>query len=55
MQVVKEVPELNDHKRLLVDLGIDGTSSDEEDTERPGYYNVRKIKQLSSQVQELKE
>ncbi|CAE6525206.1 unnamed protein product [Rhizoctonia solani] len=55
MSVVKEVAELNDHKRLLVDLGIDGTSSDEEDSERPGYYNVKKIKQLSSQVQELKE
>ncbi|CAE6423255.1 unnamed protein product, partial [Rhizoctonia solani] len=53
--VTNIVPELNTHRRLLIDLGIDGTSSDEEDPEHPGHYYVKKIKQLSSNVQELKQ
>ncbi|KAG8715593.1 hypothetical protein FRC08_010418 [Ceratobasidium sp. 394] len=43
------------HKDLIVRLGIDGTSSDEEDPDNPGVYRVKKIKQLSSSVRDLKQ
>ncbi|KAG8794067.1 hypothetical protein FRC12_000663 [Ceratobasidium sp. 428] len=54
MHVVDSIPELNMHRDLLVRLGIDGTSSDEEDPETPGVYRVKKIKQLSSSVRDIK-
>ncbi|KAG8755839.1 hypothetical protein FRC11_005736 [Ceratobasidium sp. 423] len=53
--VTKIVPKLNTHRQLLIDLGIDGTSSNEEDPKCPGHYYVKKIKQLSSNIQELKQ
>ncbi|KAG8715525.1 hypothetical protein FRC09_016543 [Ceratobasidium sp. 395] len=55
MHVIDTVPELSKHRDLFVRLGIDGTSSDEEDPERPGIYRVKKIKQLSSSVRDLKQ
>ncbi|KAG9087250.1 hypothetical protein FRC06_002623, partial [Ceratobasidium sp. 370] len=54
MHVVNTIPKLMKHKRLMVQLGIEGTSSDEEDPDAPGVYRVKQIKQLSSSVRELK-
>ncbi|KAG8781789.1 hypothetical protein FRC12_021512 [Ceratobasidium sp. 428] len=55
LHVVDTIPELNMHRDLLLRLGIDGTSSDEEDPDQPGVYRVKKIKQLSSSVRNLKQ
>ncbi|KAG8793280.1 hypothetical protein FRC12_003285 [Ceratobasidium sp. 428] len=55
MHVIDTIPQLNMHRDLFVRLGIDGTSSDEEDPDVPGQYRVKKIKQLSSSVRDLKQ
>ncbi|KAG8715718.1 hypothetical protein FRC09_016363 [Ceratobasidium sp. 395] len=55
MHVIDTIPQLNMHRDLFVRLGIDGTSSDEEDPDTPGVYRVKKIKQLSSSVRDLKQ
>ncbi|KAG9085419.1 hypothetical protein FRC06_003601 [Ceratobasidium sp. 370] len=54
MHVINTIPKLMTHKRLMVQLGIEGTSSDEEDPDAPGVYQVKRIKQLSLSVRELK-
>ncbi|CAE6542058.1 unnamed protein product [Rhizoctonia solani] len=53
--ITSTVKALRRHRRLLNDLGIDGTSSDEEDPQTPGLYKVKRIKQLSSSVVQLKQ
>ncbi|KAG8699893.1 hypothetical protein FRC08_005047 [Ceratobasidium sp. 394] len=54
-QIINAVPALGRHGRLIKTLGLEGTSSDEEDPARPGIYIVKRHKQLSSQVQLLKQ
>ncbi|QRV96141.1 hypothetical protein RhiJN_24159 [Ceratobasidium sp. AG-Ba] len=53
LKIIKAIPALSKHGKLIEHLGIDGTSSDEE-TARKGVYSVRRKKQLSSKVQHLK-
>ncbi|QRV99711.1 hypothetical protein RhiJN_27730 [Ceratobasidium sp. AG-Ba] len=53
LKIIKAIPALSKHGKLIEHLGIDGTSSDKE-TARKGVYSVRRKKQLSSKVQHLK-
>ncbi|QRV74464.1 hypothetical protein RhiJN_02478 [Ceratobasidium sp. AG-Ba] len=53
LKIIDAVPALARHGRLIEQLGIEGTSSDEE-TARKGTYHVKRKKQLSSKVQHLK-
>ncbi|KAG8787298.1 hypothetical protein FRC12_015725 [Ceratobasidium sp. 428] len=53
LRIIKTIPALRRHGRLFETLGIDGTSSDEEGP-RKGVYIVRRKKQLSSKVTDLK-
>ncbi|KAH7335571.1 hypothetical protein B0J17DRAFT_731422 [Rhizoctonia solani] len=54
-QVLDRFPEhLGKHRHLIVHLGVDGTSSDEEDPEGSGTYKIKKKPQLSSKVTLLK-
>ncbi|KAG8763203.1 hypothetical protein FRC11_005469 [Ceratobasidium sp. 423] len=55
LYIARSVKALRPHRRLLKDLGVEGTSSDEEDPQTPGLYRVKRIKQLSSSVVELKQ
>ncbi|KAG8724582.1 hypothetical protein FRC09_016911 [Ceratobasidium sp. 395] len=55
LKVVSSIDELKIHRQLIVELGIDGTSSDEEDPQNPGKYLVKRRKELSNQVRELKQ
>ncbi|KAG8711326.1 hypothetical protein FRC09_020660 [Ceratobasidium sp. 395] len=55
LKVVSSIDELKIHRQLIVELGIDGTSSDEEDAQNPGKYLVKRRKELSNQVRELKQ
>ncbi|KAG9099105.1 hypothetical protein FS749_002121 [Ceratobasidium sp. UAMH 11750] len=52
--MINAVPALAKHGCLIETLGLEGTSSDEEDTTRPGVYLVKCRKQLSPQVRQLK-
>ncbi|KAG8705421.1 hypothetical protein FRC08_001679 [Ceratobasidium sp. 394] len=45
---------LGKNRNLVVQLGVDGTSSDEEDPEREGVYLVKRRQELSSNIQVLK-
>ncbi|KAG8714619.1 hypothetical protein FRC11_007777 [Ceratobasidium sp. 423] len=45
---------LGKHRRLIVHLGVDGTSSDEEDHRSPGIYKIKMKPELSSKVTQLK-
>ncbi|KAG8707830.1 hypothetical protein FRC08_000266 [Ceratobasidium sp. 394] len=53
LRIIKTIPALRRHGRLIETLGIDGTSSDEESA-RKGVYTVRRKRQLSSKFQHLK-
>ncbi|KAG8757174.1 hypothetical protein FRC11_004738 [Ceratobasidium sp. 423] len=55
MYIVHSIKELRHHRHLLKDLGMDGTSSNEEDPQMLGLYRVKRIKQLSSSVIQLKQ
>ncbi|CUA75337.1 hypothetical protein RSOLAG22IIIB_05838 [Rhizoctonia solani] len=55
LQVLDRFPEhLGKHRHLIVHLGVDGTSSDEEDPKGSGTYKIKKKPQLSSKVTLLK-
>ncbi|KAG8695488.1 hypothetical protein FRC08_007744 [Ceratobasidium sp. 394] len=55
LKVIDHFPNaLGRHRNLIVQLGIDGTSSDEEDPGRKNVYLVRRREELSSKVQILK-
>ncbi|KEP46255.1 putative transmembrane protein, partial [Rhizoctonia solani 123E] len=54
LAVVEQVPDLQKHKTLLCELGVDGTSSDEEDPDHPGLYQVKRITALGAEVREIK-
>ncbi|KAG9125538.1 hypothetical protein FRC07_007212 [Ceratobasidium sp. 392] len=55
LKVVDSFPEsLGKFRQLLVQIGVDGTSSDEEDPERKGVYLIRRRPELSTKVQVLK-
>ncbi|CAE6474955.1 unnamed protein product [Rhizoctonia solani] len=45
---------LGKHRRLIVHLGVDGTSSDEEDHRNPGMYKIKAKPELSTKVTQLK-
>ncbi|KEP48004.1 hypothetical protein V565_136830, partial [Rhizoctonia solani 123E] len=45
---------LGKHRRLIVHLGVDGTSSDEEDYRNPGIYKIKRKPELSTKVTQLK-
>jgi hypothetical protein len=54
MHVIDTIPQLKIHRQLFLDLGVDGTSSDEEDLGNPGVFLVKQRKELSSYVNDLK-
>ncbi|CUA72715.1 hypothetical protein RSOLAG22IIIB_10249 [Rhizoctonia solani] len=55
LQVLDRFPKhLGKHRHLIVHLGVDGTSSDEEDPKGSGTYKIKKKPQLSSKVTLLK-
>ncbi|KAG8714231.1 hypothetical protein FRC11_009328, partial [Ceratobasidium sp. 423] len=55
LQVIDRFPKhLGMHRRLIVHLGIDGTSSDEEDPKGSGIYTIKNKRELSSKVTQLK-
>ncbi|KAG8723176.1 hypothetical protein FRC09_004422 [Ceratobasidium sp. 395] len=55
LQMINEVPALRVHGRLFETMGLDGTSSDEEDRSRGrGIYVIRRRKQFSPQLNHLK-
>ncbi|KAG9085989.1 hypothetical protein FRC06_003328 [Ceratobasidium sp. 370] len=56
LRIINAVPALARHGRLIETLGLEGTSSDEEDLTRGvrGIYVVKRRKQLSSKVTHLK-
>ncbi|KAG8788797.1 hypothetical protein FRC12_014184 [Ceratobasidium sp. 428] len=54
LRVINAIPALARHGRLFETLGLEGTSSDEEDPARPGIYLIRRRKPLSRQVSHLK-
>ncbi|EUC67076.1 hypothetical protein RSOL_522710, partial [Rhizoctonia solani AG-3 Rhs1AP] len=53
LKAVQELPSLHRHGRLLEALGIDGTSSDEEDPDVPGTYIIKRRRPLSESVYHL--
>ncbi|KAF8594172.1 hypothetical protein BDV93DRAFT_515987 [Ceratobasidium sp. AG-I] len=56
LRVIDRFPlALGKHRQLFVHLGVAGTSSDEEDSEHPGVYKVKRRIELSSRVAQLKE
>ncbi|KAG8762963.1 hypothetical protein FRC11_006742 [Ceratobasidium sp. 423] len=52
--VLDRLPGLTDHTRLIAALGIEGTSSDEEDPNAKGVYIIHRRVPLSEQVNHLK-
>ncbi|KAG8694526.1 hypothetical protein FRC08_008421 [Ceratobasidium sp. 394] len=54
LKTVSTIKGLEAHRQLIVELGIQGTSSDEEDSKNPGQYLTKQRKELSNQVCELK-
>lgn len=54
LKVIDRFPvALGKHRHLIVHLGTDGTSSDEEDPET-GHYLIKNIPELSTKVKLLK-
>lgn len=54
MKIINAVPALQKHGRLIEALGVEGTSSDEEDPTRKGTFLIKRRKQLSPKVNHLK-
>ncbi|KAG8688362.1 hypothetical protein FRC11_005567 [Ceratobasidium sp. 423] len=54
MYVIDMIPALKVHRRLFLDLGVEGTSSDEEDTNKRGVYLVKQRTELSPYMNDLK-
>ncbi|KAG8696990.1 hypothetical protein FRC08_006802 [Ceratobasidium sp. 394] len=56
LRIINAIPALAQHGRLIETLGLEGTSSDEEDLTRGvhGIYVIKRRKQLSSKVNHLK-
>ncbi|KAF8601120.1 hypothetical protein BDV93DRAFT_510387 [Ceratobasidium sp. AG-I] len=55
LHVIDRFPtHLGKHRKLIVHLGVDGTSSDEEEPKGSGIYKIKTKKQLSSKVTLLK-
>lgn len=54
MHVIDTIPQLKIHRRLFLDLGVKGTSSDEEDPKNKGVYFIKQRNELSPQVNDLK-
>ncbi|KAG8703278.1 hypothetical protein FRC08_002967 [Ceratobasidium sp. 394] len=56
LRIINAIPALARHGRLIETLGLEGTSSDEEDRTRDirGIYVIKRRKQLSSKVNHLK-
>ncbi|KAG8694697.1 hypothetical protein FRC08_008316 [Ceratobasidium sp. 394] len=55
LKVLDRFPDaLMKHRNLIIRLGLQGTSSDEEDPVRPKVYLIKQHKELSSRVQVLK-
>ncbi|KAG8775947.1 hypothetical protein FRC12_001179 [Ceratobasidium sp. 428] len=54
LKVLDRFPELMKHRNLFIRLGLQGTSSDEEDPNQPKVYLIKRIKELSTRVQILK-
>ncbi|KAG8681053.1 hypothetical protein FRC11_001632 [Ceratobasidium sp. 423] len=55
LQVIGSTDVLSKHRRLIETLGIEGTSSDEEDSSCKGVYIIKRHKELSAKVNHLKE
>ncbi|KAG8783877.1 hypothetical protein FRC12_019260 [Ceratobasidium sp. 428] len=53
--IINAIPALRRHGRLIETLGLEGTSSDPEDATRPGVYLIKRRRQLSRQVNLLKD
>ncbi|KAG8721932.1 hypothetical protein FRC09_007107 [Ceratobasidium sp. 395] len=54
LRVIDAVPALRRHGRLFETLGLEGTSSDEEDPNNCGVYLIKQRKQLARPVEDLK-
>ncbi|QRV83657.1 hypothetical protein RhiJN_11673 [Ceratobasidium sp. AG-Ba] len=54
LRIINAIPALARHGRLIETLGLEGTSSDEEDTTHRGTYIIKRRKQLSLKVNHLK-
>ncbi|QRV87066.1 hypothetical protein RhiJN_15084 [Ceratobasidium sp. AG-Ba] len=55
MRVIDRFPvALGKHRQLMVHLGVSGTSSDEEDENNPQIFKIRRRRELSTQVAQLK-
>ncbi|KAG8791222.1 hypothetical protein FRC12_009844 [Ceratobasidium sp. 428] len=54
LRIINAIPALARHGRLFETLGLEGTSSDEEDPARRGIYLIKRRKPLSRQVNHLK-
>ncbi|KAG8729751.1 hypothetical protein FRC10_003477 [Ceratobasidium sp. 414] len=55
LKIIDHFPSsLGKHRRLILGLGLDGTSSDEEDPDRPNAYWIKRRPELSSKVQVIK-
>ncbi|KAG8789101.1 hypothetical protein FRC12_013877 [Ceratobasidium sp. 428] len=54
LRVIDAVPALRRHGRLFETLGLEGTSSDEEDRHNRGIYLIKRRKQLARPVEDLK-
>ncbi|KAG8711539.1 hypothetical protein FRC09_020542 [Ceratobasidium sp. 395] len=54
LRVIDAVPALRRHGRLFETLGLEGTSSDEEDRNNRGVYLIKRKKQLARPVEDLK-
>ncbi|QRW02371.1 hypothetical protein RhiLY_01369 [Ceratobasidium sp. AG-Ba] len=55
MRVIDRFPvALGKHRQLMVHLGVAGTSSDEEDEENPQIFRIRRRRELSTRVAQLK-
>ncbi|KAG9121838.1 hypothetical protein FRC07_002042 [Ceratobasidium sp. 392] len=55
LKTVTVVPGLQEHRQLVIELGIQGTSSDEEDPNNRGRYLVNRRKEFSNELSEFKE
>ncbi|KAG8716799.1 hypothetical protein FRC08_008778 [Ceratobasidium sp. 394] len=54
LAIINAIPVLARHGRLIETLGLEGTSSDEEDSTRPGVYIIKRRKELSPQLNHMK-
>ncbi|KAG9124504.1 hypothetical protein FRC07_011389 [Ceratobasidium sp. 392] len=55
LKAVTVIPGIQKHRQLIIELGIQGTSSDEEDPNDRNHYLVNRRKEFSTELNELKQ